>query len=133
MRPAYPIRAGATAPPETVASDRPHPASSPTADPGGAAQTHAGDDAILRTATALLSVFAGMAADLKRIADKLDPPPPAIVDTVYVAKRLGCTTTWIAQQIRDGSIPSSCVVVGTGNGKPWKFHRDRIDRWIEAR
>lgn len=76
---------------------------------------------------------AALADHLLRIADHFDPPPPDKVGSDYVAARLGCTTTWIADQVRQGAIPASCVVVGTGNGKPWKFHRARIDEWINAR
>ena len=77
-----------------------------------------------------LSVLAEAA---QRIADKLDPPPDAIVDTNYVKKRMGLkTTTRIAQMAQDGTIPARCIVDGTGNGKPWKFHRKHIDEWIES-
>ena len=74
-----------------------------------------------------------MARSVARIADALAPPPPDIVDSVYVAGRLGCTTTWIADQARSGDIPRRCIVAGTGRGKPWKFHRRAIDEWIESR
>jgi hypothetical protein len=74
-----------------------------------------------------------MADHLRRIADHFDPPPPDKVDSRYIADRLGCTTTWIADLVRKGEIPKRCIVAGTGNGKPWKFHRDLIDRWIETR
>jgi len=50
-----------------------------------------------------------------------------------VADRLGCTTDWIAMMVRDSGIPPSCIVPGTGNGKPWKFYRAQIDEWIERR
>jgi hypothetical protein len=70
---------------------------------------------------------------LARIADHFDPPPPDKVGTTYVAAKLGCTTDWIAMMVRDGAIPPSCLVAGTGNGKPWKFYRARIDEWIEKR
>lgn len=63
----------------------------------------------------------------------LDPPPPDTVDSCYVAGKLGCTTTWVADMARNGEIPRSCIVTGTGNGKPWKFHRTRIDEWIARR
>jgi Helix-turn-helix domain len=76
---------------------------------------------------------AALADHLRRIADHFDPPPPDKVGSDYVAARLGCTTTWIAELVRQGEIPASCVVVGTGNGKPWKFHRTRIDEWINNR
>lgn len=81
----------------------------------------------------LLEVLSNLDRNIQRIADRLDPAPPDIVGTPYVAQKLGCTTTWIADQIRSGEIPRACVVPGTGNGKPWKFHRAQIDRWIESR
>ncbi len=71
--------------------------------------------------------------DLRRIADRLDPPPPDKVGTPYVSDRLGCTTVWITELIRKKEIPANCIVPGTGNGKPWKFYRERIDRWIKDR
>ncbi len=77
--------------------------------------------------------LASMAADIKRIADKLDPPPASIVGSEYIAGRLGCTTTWVAEMCRKGDIPASCVVAGTGNGKLWKFYRLKIDQWLETR
>lgn len=67
------------------------------------------------------------------IVDSLSSATPSTVDTVYVAERLGCSTVWIAEQARSGAIPSSCVVPGTGNGRPWKFHRAKIDAWIRSR
>ena len=74
-----------------------------------------------------------VADSLARIADALDPPPPDIVGSRYVADRLGCTTVWVAEMVRDGVIPSRCIVPGTGTGKPWKFFRAKIDVWIESR
>jgi hypothetical protein len=57
-------------------------------------------------------------------------PAPGKADA---ADRLGCTTTWIAETTREGELPESCIVPGTGNGKPWKFYRRLIDEWIESR
>ncbi|APW63374.1 helix-turn-helix domain-containing protein [Paludisphaera borealis] len=79
------------------------------------------------------TAWEAMARSIARIADALAPPPPGVVDSVYVARRLGCTTTWIADQARNGDIPRRCIVAGTGRGKPWKFHRESIDEWIESR
>lgn len=79
------------------------------------------------------TAWEAMARSITRIADALAPPPPGVVDSVYVARRLGCTTTWIADQARNGDIPRRCIVAGTGRGKPWKFHREWIDEWIESR
>lgn len=74
-----------------------------------------------------------IASSLERIANKLDPPPDDIVGTPYLARKLGCTTTYISLLIRTGKIPLSCIVAGTGNGRMWKFHRQRIDTWIQDR
>jgi hypothetical protein len=87
----------------------------------------------LRSRTVAASPWSQLAVDLRRIADHFEPPPPDKVGTEYVAERLGCTTTWIADLVRREEIPSSCLVRGTGNGKPWKFHRWLIDGWIESR
>jgi hypothetical protein len=70
---------------------------------------------------------------LKRIADKLDPNDDKPVGTPYVAQRLGTTTTWVAEMARTHVIPKSCLVAGTGVGKPWKFHKAKIDEWLESR
>ena len=70
---------------------------------------------------------------LRRIADHFDPPPPDIVDSPYIAGRLGVTTTRIAQMVREGTIPKGCIVPGTGNGRLWKFYRSRIQKWLETR
>jgi predicted DNA-binding transcriptional regulator AlpA len=79
------------------------------------------------------NVFHRIADALERIANRADPPPPEIVGTPYVAHRLGCTTAWITELIKSGQIPKHCLVEGTGNGKPWKFHRRHIDEWIKKR
>lgn len=77
--------------------------------------------------------WSSIARDIGRIANKLDPPPGDIVDSNEVASRLGCTNTWIAEMARKGAIPTSSVVPGSGNGKPWKFYRQKIDAWIASR
>ncbi len=70
---------------------------------------------------------------LSRIADALAPQPQEVVGTPHVARRLGCTTTWVSEMVRNGQVPKGCLVPGTGNGKPWRFYRDRIDAWIGSR
>ena len=77
--------------------------------------------------------LAVIASTLKRIADHVDPPPPDIIGTDYIADKLACTAVWVAKMAAEGMIPRNCVVPGTGNGKPWKFYRSRIDPWIEMR
>lgn len=74
-----------------------------------------------------------LVTQLRRIADHFDPPPPNVVGTGYVAQKLDCTTIWVTEMIRLGQLPRNCVVPGTGNGKPWKFYRSRIDPWISTR
>ena len=80
-----------------------------------------------------LRMLAEVQADLRRIADHFDPPPPDIVDTPYLARQLGVSTTRIAQRVREGTIPKSCIVPGTGDGQPWKFYRRRIEEWLAKR
>jgi len=41
------------------------------------------------------------------------------------------TTVWVAEMASEGRIPRGCIVPGTGEGKVWKFHRAKIDYWIE--
>lgn len=81
----------------------------------------------------LVIAVEAIAASQKRIADHFDPPPPDIVGTDYISARLGCTAIWVTDMARNGQIPKSCVVQGTGNGKPWRFHRHRIDEWLAKR
>ncbi len=69
----------------------------------------------------------------RRIADHFAPEPADVVGTPQVARQLGCTTVWIAEMARRGEIPKSCVVPGTGNGKPWKFYRRRVEDWLGKR
>lgn len=69
----------------------------------------------------------------RRIANHFDPPPPDIIGTEYVAGKLGCTQTWIGELVHNGKIPTSAIVPGTGNGKPWKFYRSKIERWLRDR
>jgi hypothetical protein len=70
---------------------------------------------------------------LARIADILTPPPIDKIGTPYVAKHLGCTSVWVAEMARLGQIPKPAIVPGTGNGKPWKFFRAEIDKWLKSR
>ncbi len=75
-------------------------------------------------------VLAEVQADLKRLADHFDPAPPDVVGTPYLAAKLGCTATWIAQMVRSGEIPQGCIVPGSGKGRQWKFYRRRIEEWL---
>jgi hypothetical protein len=70
---------------------------------------------------------------LRRLADHFDPPPSDIVDTPYIAHRLGLTTARIAQLVRSGEIPKGCIVPGSGKGRQWKFYRRRMEEWLAKR
>jgi len=74
-----------------------------------------------------------MAESQERIADHFDPPPPDIVGTDFVAKRLGCTKRWVSEMASNDEIPKQCIVIGTGHGKPWRFHRKLLDKWLASR
>jgi hypothetical protein len=89
-----------------------------------------------RSSSMLIESTAGtnrIELSLERIADAVAPAPVEIIGTPEIAKRLGCTTVWVAEMARKGDIPTACVVPGTGNGKPWKFYREKIERWLEGR
>jgi hypothetical protein len=89
-----------------------------------------------KTSTLLEKLVAALeqqTSSLERIADHLAPQPGDIVGTKYIAQKLGCTTAWISELVKLGEIPASCIVQGTGSGKPWKFHRRRVDEWIKGR
>ena len=83
--------------------------------------------------SAILAELSAISFSAARIANCLDPPPSQIIDSPDLAKQLGCSTTWIAQMARDRRIPASCIVPGTGGGKPWKFFRARINEWLSNR
>ena len=80
-----------------------------------------------------LEILDVIATDIHRVADALAPSPPQKIGSPYIAQKLGCSKAWITEMVRDGKIPRACLVPGTGNGKPWKFYRREIDRWIERR
>jgi hypothetical protein len=74
-----------------------------------------------------------LADSVERLSAHFTPAQSEIVDSGYVAGKLGCTTTWVSEMSRAGRIPKMCVVPGTGKGKLWKFYRRKIDAWMESR
>lgn len=105
----------------------------PHGDPQAGSHPLQGLTPILERIAATLERIALGLEPLTRIAAALDPSPPDIVGTHYVAERLGQTTVWISEMARQGVIPANCIVPGTGNGKVWKFYRDTIDKWLANR
>jgi hypothetical protein len=81
----------------------------------------------------LVAAMERQSSSLERLADHLTPLPGDLVGTPYIAHRLGCTTAWVSELAKNGGIPKSCVVAGTGGGKPWKFHRRAIEDWVKTR
>jgi hypothetical protein len=80
-----------------------------------------------------LATLDRIAVALERLADHVAPLPADIVGSGYVAQRLGCTTVWVAEMARRGDLPKGCIVPGTGNGKLWRFYRQKIDQWLATR
>ena len=74
-----------------------------------------------------------LADSVERLSAHFTPAQSEIVNSGYVAGKLGCTTTWVSEMTRAGRIPRKCVVPGTGKGKLWKFYRRKIDAWMESR
>lgn len=68
-----------------------------------------------------------------RIAAHIVSEHGDVVGTPCLAQQLGCSVVWVAEMARNGEIPKGCIVPGTGNGKPWKFYRQRIEEWINKR
>lgn len=74
-----------------------------------------------------------IAAALERIANHFDPQTRTTVGTSYVAERLGITIKWVGDLVRKGEIPKSCICPKSGDGRYWRFWKDKIDDWIEER
>jgi hypothetical protein len=106
-------------------------AASPPRPPGGPSLAQGADQPANAPGTS--PELRAIADGIGRLADALAPQPDSIVGTPHVARRLGCSTVWVAELARQGRIPKGCLVPGTGNGKPWKFYRDRIDDWLKSR
>lgn len=88
---------------------------------------------LVRLASGIRHPEAAVDEFFKHLGDPRRSSTPELVGSPYVADRLGCSTVWITDLVRRKEIPPSCVVPGTGNGKPWKFVRVRIDEWLRRR
>lgn len=74
-----------------------------------------------------------IAAALERIAYHFDPQTRTTVGTAYIAERLGITIKWVGDLVRKGEIPKSCICPKSGDGRYWRFWKDKIDDWIEEK
>ena len=73
-----------------------------------------------------------LTAEIRRIADHLAPPADdRPVGTPYVANKIGCTTRWVCELARKGTIPADCIAKSGGDGGYWMFHRAQIDAWFD--
>ncbi len=91
------------------------------------------NDTYLNLLERLAASAEAIANELRRIANHFNPQPPDVVDSRYLADRLGCTTTWVADMARSGQIPRSCIVPGTGGGRLWRFYRTKVEEWLSRR
>lgn len=95
-----------------------------------------GEDEIRRMAEALENVSSSLEQikpAIIRIADHFDPRQRSVVGTPYIAERLGVSVRWINDLIHKGEIPKSCICPQSGEGKYWRFWKEKIDLWIEGR
>ena len=63
----------------------------------------------------------------------LAPEVPDHVGTDYIARRLGCSTQWVAKMAENGDIPNACIAPKISGGRIWKFHREKIEAWLRER
>ena len=89
--------------------------------------------AILIYLDRIAAALESLAEDSHRNRAHVAPEPGDVVGTPYLASQLGCSVVWAAEMARNGEIPKSCIVPGTGNGKVWKFYRQRIEEWLVKR
>ena len=75
--------------------------------------------------------FERIADGIERLIDLLVPKTSELVGTEYVASKIGKSKQWIGKMAERGTIPKNCVAPKVGGGRIWKFHRDRIDAWLE--
>ena len=68
-----------------------------------------------------------------RIAEHFDPQKRGVVGTPYIAERLGVSVRWINDLIHKGEIPKTCFCPNTGEGKYWRFWKEKIDEWIATK
>ncbi len=68
---------------------------------------------------------------VERLIEVLVPKTADLVGTEYIASRLGVSKQWVGKMADKGTIPKNCIAPKVSGGRVWKFHRDRIDAWLE--
>jgi hypothetical protein len=77
--------------------------------------------------------FERIAQGIERLIEILAPQKLDHVGTDYIARRLGCSTQWVARMAERGDIPKHCIVPRVSGGRFWKFYPDKIDLWLRER
>lgn len=75
--------------------------------------------------------FERIAEGIERLIEVLVPKTSELVGTEYIASKIGKSKQWIGKMAERGTIPKNCVAPKIGGGRIWRFHRDKIDAWLE--
>ncbi len=73
-----------------------------------------------------------IAEGFERLIQVLVPQTAELVGTEYIASRLGVSKQWVGKMAEKGTIPKNCIAPKVSGGRVWKFHRDRIDAWLDG-
>jgi predicted DNA-binding transcriptional regulator AlpA len=74
--------------------------------------------------------FERIAEGIERLIEVLVPKTSELVGTEYIASKIGKSKQWIGKMAERGHIPKNCVAPKIGGGRIWRFHRDKIDAWL---
>ena len=74
--------------------------------------------------------FERIAEGIERLIEVLVPKTSELVGTEYIASKIGKSKQWIGKMAERGNIPKNCVAPKIGGGRIWRFHRDKIDAWL---
>ena len=77
--------------------------------------------------------FERIANGIERLIDVLVPKTSELVGTEYIAEKLGVSKQWVGEMAANGMIPKNCIAPKISGGRIWKFHRDRIDAWLNEK
>ena len=74
--------------------------------------------------------FERIADGIDRLIEVLSPKTAELVGTDYIASKIGKSKQWIGKMAEKGTIPKNCIAPKISGGRIWKFHRDKIDAWL---